>query len=271
MIKLVITDVDETIVKEGSTELNPEFFEVIRQLTDKGIEFVAASGRHISSLSLAFAPVADRIWFLAQNGSFIKKGDREIIPNPIPYEYVQEFWDELGKMQAPGGIAYSATTCFVPFEGDEMYRWLDEGYHFTLKAMDGWNPPPEDETYVMLTMYHPENCEAYVNANLSRKWWDRGLVLAAGNNWVDLVPFGNGKGPALEQLCKELAIDPSDVMAFGDNMNDLSMIEFAGTGIAVENAKPAVKAAAQKIVPDYTKSGVLNELKALVKELSESN
>lgn len=264
MIKLVITDVDETIVKEGSTELNPEFFDVIRELTDKGIEFVAASGRHISSLSLAFAPVADRIWFLAQNGSFIKKGDREIIPNPVPYEYVKEFWAELKNMQAPGGIAYSATTCFVPFEGDQMYRWLDEGYRFTLKAMGGWNPPPEDETYVMLTMYHPEDCESFATANLDPKWRSRAQVLAAGKTWVDLVPFGNGKGPALERLCKELSIEPSEVIAFGDNMNDLSMIEFAGTGIAVENAKPAVKAAADRIVPDYTKSGVLNELKKLL-------
>lgn len=266
MIKLVITDVDETITYEGNTDLHPEYYEVIRQLTDRGIEFVAASGRHISSLKEAFAPVADRIWFLSQNGSFIKKGDRELLPHPLPIEWVQEFWKELGEKEAPGGIAYSVTTCHVPFDGNEMYRHLDEDYHFNLKVMGGWKPLPEEETYTMMTLYHPENAEAFANAHLNKAWWDRLHVLVAGKNWVDLVPFGNGKGTALKNLCQELSIDASEVMAFGDNMNDLSMIEFAGIGIAVENAKPAVKAAAAKIVPDYTKNGVLEELKALLQD-----
>lgn len=266
MIKLIITDVDETIVNEGNVNLGQEFYDVIRQLTDQGIEFVAASGRHVSSLLEAFAPVADRIWFLAQNGSFIKKGSYEQMPNPLPVEWVKEFWEELSRIQAPGGIVYTPTTCYVPVDGNEMYRRLDEDYHFKLKALGGWNPVPEDEPFIMMTLYHPENAEGF-SAKLNPAWKDRLHVLTAGKNWVDLVPFGNGKGTALKNLCKELSIDASEVMAFGDNMNDLSMIEFAGCGIAVENAKPAVKAAACKVVPDYHHNGVLEELKSVLREL----
>ena len=44
MIRLIVTDVDDTLVPESSMDLNPEYFEVIRKLQEKGVMFVAASG-----------------------------------------------------------------------------------------------------------------------------------------------------------------------------------------------------------------------------------
>ena len=44
MIKLVVSDIDGTLLPEGTIELNPEFFEAVRELKKKGILFVAASG-----------------------------------------------------------------------------------------------------------------------------------------------------------------------------------------------------------------------------------
>ncbi|MCQ2501797.1 MAG: HAD family hydrolase [Lachnospiraceae bacterium] len=267
MIRLIVTDIDETIVKEGSTNINPQYFEVIRKLTDKGIEFVAASGRHISSLQVALAPVADKIWFLSQNGSIIKKQDQTLVPNPLQLEWIPEFWKEMEKIDAPGAIAYTPDYCFIPFSGNEMHRHLTEDYHYAIKVTGGWDTLPTGEIFTMMTVYHPEDADAFCKANLNPDWHNRLQILAAGQTWVDLVPAANGKGPALKKLCQDLAIDPSEVIAFGDNMNDLSMIEFAGCGIAVENAKPAVKAVAQKIVPDYTKDGVLHELEAILAQL----
>ena len=47
MIKLIVSDIDGTLVPEGNTDLNPEYLEVIKKLTEKGIVFAAASGRHV--------------------------------------------------------------------------------------------------------------------------------------------------------------------------------------------------------------------------------
>ena len=52
MIKLVVSDVDGTLVKDGTLEINPEYMDVIKKLTEKGIHFVACSGRQYSSDSL---------------------------------------------------------------------------------------------------------------------------------------------------------------------------------------------------------------------------
>ena len=54
MIKLIVSDIDGTLVPEGNTDLNPEYLEVIKKLTEKGIVFAAASGRHASSINAVF-------------------------------------------------------------------------------------------------------------------------------------------------------------------------------------------------------------------------
>ena len=73
MIRLIISDIDGTLVKEGSTEINPEYMEVIRQLADQGVAFAAASGRHSSSIDAVFHEVRNRIFYLSDNGSCIQK------------------------------------------------------------------------------------------------------------------------------------------------------------------------------------------------------
>ena len=73
MIRLIISDIDGTLVKEGSTEINPEYMEVIRQLADQGVAFAAASGRHSSSIDAVFHEVRNRIFYLSDNGSCIEK------------------------------------------------------------------------------------------------------------------------------------------------------------------------------------------------------
>ena len=62
MVKLIMTDIDGTLIPDGTMDINPEYFEVIEKLVEKGIIFVVASGRHMSSVKKVFAPVLDKIW-----------------------------------------------------------------------------------------------------------------------------------------------------------------------------------------------------------------
>ena len=55
MIKLIVSDIDGTLVKDGTLDINPEYMDVIRKLTEKGIHFVACSGRQYSSEKQLFA------------------------------------------------------------------------------------------------------------------------------------------------------------------------------------------------------------------------
>ena len=71
MIKLVASDIDGTLLPEGTAQINPEIFEVIRKLKEKDILFAAASGRHYTSMSKLFAPVEHDMIFITENGAYV--------------------------------------------------------------------------------------------------------------------------------------------------------------------------------------------------------
>ena len=75
------------------------------------------------------------------------------------------------------------------------------------------------------------------------------IVRSAPNN-IELSDPAATKGGALTWLCGHLGIDIADSVAFGDNINDISMIEAAGCGVAMKNAEPEDIAAAN-LVADY--------------------
>ena len=73
---------------------------------------------------------------------------------------------------------------------------------------------------------------------------------------VDIARKGNSKGKRLTQFVESQGGSMQDVIAFGDNYNDISMLEAAGTGVAMGNADDAVKARANVVIGDNTTDSI---------------
>ena len=86
----------------------------------------------------------------------------------------------------------------------------------------------------------------------------------SGVTFVECTPEGADKALGLERLCTNLGIDRSEVVAFGDNNNDVSMLAWAGRGIAMQNATADAKAAADEITASNIDFGVAQVLERLV-------
>lgn len=71
MIKLIVSDLDGTMLHDHGEELNSEYFEVIRKLKERNILFCAASGRQYESMRKLFYPVQDEIIYITENGAEI--------------------------------------------------------------------------------------------------------------------------------------------------------------------------------------------------------
>ena len=67
MVKLIVTDVDDTLVPEAGSEINPEYYDIIRECRKRGIIFGVASGRQKPCVRKLFEPVLDEIFILADN------------------------------------------------------------------------------------------------------------------------------------------------------------------------------------------------------------
>lgn len=88
----------------------------------------------------------------------------------------------------------------------------------------------------------------------------------AGEWWIDRAMPGVNKGTALQIIMERTGISREEVLATGDNPNDLEMLQAAGSSYAVESAHPDVKAAVDGIIPSYEEMGVLKLWQQVLKE-----
>jgi hypothetical protein len=87
-------------------------------------------------------------------------------------------------------------------------------------------------------------------------------VQYSGLPMMELLPIGSGKGTALAWLAKHLKIKQKDVIAFGDGLNDLSMLEWAGTGIAMGQSETRVQNMADLVIGTCGDEGVAEWLES---------
>lgn len=79
-------------------------------------------------------------------------------------------------------------------------------------------------------------------------------------NFADVFPTGGGKDRGMEALCAQLNISPSETIAFGDGENDISMLRYAGIGVAMGNASQRVKESADYVTDTLDDAGIIHAL-----------
>lgn len=262
MIKMVVTDVDGTLVKESTLDLNPEYYDVIRALYAKGIRVVVASGRQYESIRKLMEPVEDLIWYIADGGATIKMDSGLETVAAVPEAWVKQAWKDIHSIPGVEGMLCSATNCYVASDRSNIYHCLKDDYKYQVEAL-GWEHFPE-EPISKITLYRLTEIERYADKYFIPKWEGRLHMAIAGEWWLDCLMPGVNKGTALQKIMDYVGITREEVMASGDNPNDLEMIKLAGTGLAVATAHPSVKEAAVRTIPSFAEDGVLQEWKKLL-------
>lgn len=78
---------------------------------------------------------------------------------------------------------------------------------------------------------------------------------------VEIVPKGHTKATGIQKVCERLGVDRADTFAFGDSVNDLDMLRFAGIGVAMGNGSDIAKEAADYVTSELHNDGIYNALK----------
>ena len=241
MIRLIASDIDGTLLQGGATEIPREIFSHICRLEQKGVLFCPASGRQYASLRRLFAPVADRMPFLCENGAVVYGPGS---PGPVLSKTAMDrrLSEELCRdiLALPGVevLISGADTCYLCPKGpgiEEQIRWF-------LGNRTAVIPAPADvpEDIIKVSAYCPNGTLAAVQAALFPRWERYFQAAVAGEVWLDFTL--SNKGTGLRQLCRALGVSLEEVMAFGDNYNDLPMLEQVGHPYLMENAAPELKA-----------------------------
>ena len=88
MIKLIITDMDGTLLNNHD-EIDPEFWDIEKKLSEKGVIFSVASGRPYYNLIKKFEKIKDNLLFICENGSLAIYKGKELFSNPINIENIK--------------------------------------------------------------------------------------------------------------------------------------------------------------------------------------
>ena len=102
-----------------------------------------------------------------------------------------------------------------------------------------------------------------LNHRLTPAYGDRAYITPSFAEYLEVMPLGVDKGQALAAVAKRFGVPREKTIAFGDALNDVPALQWAGLGVAMANAKPAVKEAADQIAPHHAEDGVAVVLEAL--------
>ena len=264
MIKLIATDVDGTLVKDGTLLIDPEYVTVVSRLVDQGIHFVVCSGRQFSSEQKLFAPIKDRLLYISDGGTVVRTPEKILKTYPME----TALWKSMCRMvhdELPSCDCFAATPdyCLAEDAGSRMFRWLTDSYGYDIREVPDLLKAPVDNV-IKFTVYHPSACEEMCAPLFTPTWHTKAKIASSGKEWMDCNPLGVNKGTAIRFLQEYLGIAPDETCTFGDNLNDIEMLESAGTSYAVSNAREEVIAAAKGTCAPYWENGVLQVLKTFL-------
>ena len=258
-VRLVATDLDGTLVRSDGS-ISSRTTAAVRAAQDAGITVVAVTGRPPRWMTEVGHVLGDGLAICA-NGAFVIDLRSLEIVRSFPMESAVAY-DVARALRAVVPGAVFAVESGQAFGHEPTYpaRW----------------PTPGDTVVAELERL----LEAPVNKLLARAGDldpDEFLDLAHGavaslatvthssnDGLVEISAAGVTKASTLAVLCEELGVDPSETVAFGDMPNDLPMLTWAGRGIAVANAHPAVLAAAEEVTASNDDDGVAVVLERLL-------
>ena len=234
MIRLIASDLDGTLLQKDGT-LPAETFSVIRLLKEKNILFCAASGRQLANLKRLFAPVADDMCFIAENGSVVvtdKTQNCSYIPSSVSDGIVHDILES--------GMQLLLSTPESSMLLDSADRSFTDNMFYRLR--NTCTIISDHSLYIdrynKISGFHPNGIEEQAKL-LIPKWSPFLHADIAGKNWLDFTCTNKADG--IRILSEQLCIPTSEIAAFGDQFNDLAMLKAVGHPYLMENAPAELK------------------------------
>ena len=270
--KLIFLDIDGTLTEPGKNVPPPSAVEAVQRARENGHKVVLCSGRNYGMLFPVMQYGFDGL--VASAGGYIEYNGQVVYDCPMTPEQqsrVLDIFRESGIFRTIGGRNHSYTDeGFKEFLAEniqskansELLRWRIQienelgirpmseydgepvyGMAFMSRGAERLKKPMQMLQEEFDFCIQDEDACGIVNGELSGKDFD--------------------KGKAVERLCEFLGISTEDTIAVGDSMNDLEMLQSAGTGVCMADGSPALLKIADMVCPSVTEDGLYNAFEKL--------
>lgn len=264
---LVACDMDGTLLDPAGS-LPGHTVALFQDLLSRGASVALTTGRRVGDIRRFVGDALDSIDCVACNGSHVLSEGEELLRDPFA-------WDEIDTLQET--IHRYPFLHLVVFSDDGLIAVSQSGERTITVSGDDGEPmaiPAEPiDSIDRRALRFPDklsvSCEIdAMDASylLGRYLGDNFMFPPSSNSWIEVVHHGDTKAQGITRLLDRRGMEWSDVIAFGDSLNDLEMIECAGVGCAMRNGHPILKAIADRVIGDNGSGAVQRELGRLLDE-----
>lgn len=268
-IKLIAIDIDGTLINDQN-QITQTTIDAVKQASAAGIRIVLCTGRpltgaqkYLHQLGLADQPDQHVVTF---NGSLVQSTNGSIL---LRHTLSFDDYIDIEALTRKIGIhfhcetdryIYTANKNLSPYTIGEAYLVRMPIRYREVSEMD-----PEMSISKGMIIDDPQLITKVQHDHLiPADFYDRFYIVQSEPYFLEIMNKNASKGNAVAELCAKLNIEPSEVMAIGDQGNDLTMIDFAGTGVAMGNAIDSIKQHADHITLTNNQNGVAAVIKQLV-------
>ncbi len=264
--KLIALDIDGTLLNKEKKIL-PKTKQALIDAQKKGIKVVLSSGRPVPGmLGLSKELELEKYggYLISYNGGVVYdlKNDKEIYSKSINPSDFQQIYD----------LSIIHNTNILTYKNNKVYAEFSDDYIEIECRINNMEFVEVDNLLAEIDVCVPkfiftesgeylEKIEPLIKSELSDKF----SVTRSEPFFLEVMPEGIHKGSSLSRLAEILSIKQSEVMAFGDSYNDMTMIEYAGMGVAMGNAKPEVIEISDYITLSNDDNGIADAIEKLVK------
>ena len=263
--RMIALDLDGTLNNDAK-EITPRTREALLKVQERGVTVVLASGRQAPGLAREAAALdlsKHHGLLLSYNGGRIEDATTHeiLFDRSLPNELAVRFLRHLEKFSVSPVVDNGKailTTCAYHYKVQDESRNNNMEIEIVDNIADaiesqGVSPvkiltAAQNETLVPLLPYIREGFTEEMDFVQSAPWFYEGTAK------------GVSKSESLRRVCERLGIAPAEVMAFGDAQNDLSMLDFAGYGVAMGNACEELKAMADEVTLSNNEDGIAASL-----------
>ena len=271
-IKIIALDLDGTLL-DSEKRLSEVNRDALARAAEKGVLIVPTTGRFFGMMPPAVRDLPFVRYAITINGAQVydRETDTAIVRDEIPlemalgvmelldrhdvvYDCYRQNWGWMTAAQQEKAADYATNEHYLKMVREFRKPVPELKAHLRETAADG------DVQKVMLFATNREQstaigCLRRLSDELAARFPDIKVTASTWNN-IELNIKTAHKGNALRHFAKCLGFGLENCMAFGDGMNDFTMVEAAGLGIAMANAEPEVKRVAKWIAPSNDEDGV---------------
>lgn len=271
-IKAILLDIDGTLTN-SKKEITPKTLKALKAAQDRGVKLVIASGRPAKGLT-KYGDLLD-MWmhhglFVAYNGARVIDCENQevLVDITMKQEDVTEVLTHLKKFDVIPVVTYGEYMvvedvfhCMVK-DGDRVFnviQYESRMNNYRLMEVEDLAKFTDFPVNKILTAGDSDYLQAHYE-EMREPFKDRLSSMFTANFYYEYTAPGINKGSALKEAMEKLGIKPEECIAFGDAENDISMLEYAGIGVAMGNATDAVKAMADEITLSNEEDGIAESL-----------